>query len=76
MLSRAGRDDGAALEGDKMTKQQSNRERGYTLLEYCAGAAIIGGILYLALNALGHDLRDFLAAVGAWAGRRAGELAQ
>lgn len=58
-----------------MKKRNVQPERGYTLLEYCAGAAIIGGILYLALNALGQDLRDFLAAVGAWAGRRAGELA-
>jgi len=59
-----------------MKKQNTKRESGYTLLEYCAGAAIIGGILYLGLNALGQDLRDFLGAVGAWAGRRAGELAQ
>lgn len=55
---------------DKQTKQES-RERGYTLLEYCAGAAIIAGILWTALNALGGNLSDLLNAVGEWAQRRA-----
>jgi hypothetical protein len=45
-------------------------EAGYTLLEYCAGAAIIAGILWTALNALGGNLSDLLAAVGEWAKRR------
>lgn len=55
---------------NKQTKQES-RERGYTLLEYCAGAAIIAGILWTALNALGGNLSDLLSAVGEWAKRRA-----
>lgn len=55
---------------NKQTKQES-RERGYTLLEYCAGAAIIAGILWTALNALGGNLSDLLNAVGEWAQRRA-----
>jgi Flp pilus assembly pilin Flp len=59
---------------DKQTKQHS-RERGYTLLEYCAGAAIIAGILWTALNALGGNLSDLLGAVGDWAQRRATGIA-
>ena len=59
-----------------MSKKSVKRQRGYTLLEYCAGAAIIGTIVYTALNTLGTDLDAFLRELGAWAGRRAGELKQ
>lgn len=50
-------------------KNQKN-QKGYTLLEYCAGAAIIGGILWTALNGLGGDLSNLLGAVGGWANAR------
>ena len=53
-----------------MSKKNRRDEKGYTLLEYCAGAAIIAGILWTALNALGGNLSDLLAAVGEWAQRR------
>ncbi len=53
-----------------MSKKDKNEESGYTLLEYCAGAAIIAGILWTALNALGGNLSDLLEAVGQWAQRR------
>ena len=51
-----------------------NQERGYTLLEYCAGAAIITGILWTSLSALGGNLNTLLTAVGGWATTRAGEV--
>jgi Flp pilus assembly pilin Flp len=53
-----------------MRKSVSKRERGYTLLEYCAGAAIIAGILWTALSNLGTDLTGLLDAVGAWSNSR------
>lgn len=53
------------------TAKQKN-EKGYTLLEYCAGAAIIAGILWTGLNALGGDLVDLLGSVGQWAQARSG----
>lgn len=56
-------------------KNQKN-QKGYTLLEYCAGAAIIGGILWTALNALGGDLSALLGAVGGWANARQGGIVQ
>lgn len=59
---------------NKQTKQE-NWERGYTLLEYCAGAAIIAGILWTALTALGGNLSDLLNAVGQWAQRRSNGIA-
>ena len=63
-----------AREGDVMRKSVSKRERGYTLLEYCAGAAIIAGILWTALNNLGTDLGQLLGAVGTWADNRSDNL--
>lgn len=56
-----------------MKTEQVKKMQGYTLLEYCAGAAIIAGILWTALNALGTDLSALLNAVGGWAkGRTTG----
>lgn len=57
-------------------RTNEKKQRGYTLLEYCAGAAIIAGILWTALNALGGNLGALLDAVGAWATRRTGQISQ
>ena len=54
--------------------KNGKRERGYTLLEYCAGAAIIAGVLWTALNALGGNLSSLLNAVGQWATSRRGNI--
>ena len=63
---------------DKRTKLISFRgkkkDSGYTLLEYCAGAAVIIGVLYGALNTLGGNLSSFLGAIGTWATTRASEF--
>ena len=58
----------------KMDGTKNRRQRGYTLLEYCAGAAVIAGILWTALNALGGNLSGLLNAVGGWATARTGEI--
>lgn len=55
---------------------RKNGQRGYTLLEYCAGAAIIAGILWTALSALGGNLSGLLNSVGAWASRREANVSQ
>jgi hypothetical protein len=57
-------------------KINDRKQRGYTLLEYCDGAAIIAGILWTALNALGGNLGALLDAVGGWATRRTGQISQ
>lgn len=56
--------------GNAMRKSENKRERGYTLLEYCAGAAIIAGILWTSLSNLGTDLTGLLNAVGSWSNSR------
>jgi Flp pilus assembly pilin Flp len=57
-------------------RSNAKRQRGYTLLEYCAGAAIIAGILWTALSALGGNLSGLLEAVGRWAVARTTEISQ
>jgi hypothetical protein len=59
-----------------MKQQKMTTQRGYTLLEYCAGAAIIAGILWTGLNSLGGDLANLLNAVGEWAKNRSEAVIQ
>lgn len=54
--------------------RKAKSERGYTLLEYCAGAAVIASIIWGALNYMGTNVGGFLHGVGDWATRRAGEI--
>ena len=53
---------------------QAKKDRGYTLLEYCAGAAIITGILWGALGFLGSSLDGLLRGLGDWAQARTTEV--
>ena len=52
------------------TKKNKKKSMGYTLLEYCAGAAIIAGVIWTAMNALGTNLSDLLNAIGRWTQNR------
>lgn len=45
-------------------------ERGYTLLEYCAGAAIIAGVVYGSLNMFGGSLNNFFTGLQGWVNDR------
>lgn len=56
--------------------KSKEKQRGYTLLEYCAGAAIIAGILWTSLNTLGNNLGALLDAVGKWAQTRAESVSE
>lgn len=53
------------------SERRRRRQQGYTLLEYCAGAAIIAGVLWTALSGLGSNVSSLLGAVGGWANSRA-----
>lgn len=57
-------------------RKNDRDQKGYTLLEYCAGAAIIAGILWGSLNTLGSNLSALLNGVGEWAVRRTSEIAE
>ncbi|RME59915.1 MAG: hypothetical protein D6780_04315 [Candidatus Dadabacteria bacterium] len=59
---------------EKKEKKNIKKNRGYTLLEYCAGAAVIAGVVWLAMNALGQNLSQFLNALGQWAVARSQDI--
>ncbi len=59
-----------------MKRNEKNNERGYTLLEYCAGAALIAGIIWVALNTMGQNVSALLNAIGQWAASRTGGISQ
>ena len=54
--------------------QKTASEKGYALLEYCAGAAIIAGVIWVALTNLGGSLEQLLASLSDWAIARSGEI--
>ena len=49
---------------------------GYALLEYAAGAAILLGVFYVGVRALGGGVSDLLTNVGDWARARSSDLNQ
>jgi hypothetical protein len=54
--------------------KQSRRERGFSLLEYCAGAAVILVTIWGALTVMGNNIEGLLGSIGDWATRRQGEI--
>ena len=58
----------------KLLVLRGRKERGYTLLEYCAGAAVILGVVLSALNAMGSGINALMTGIGAWATERATEV--
>lgn len=55
---------------------QKKAERGFTLLEYCAGAVVMLTIVYVAMRGMGTNLADFMSAIGEWAKGRGDEIRQ
>lgn len=49
-------------------------DRGYTLLEYCAGAAVIAGVVWVALGNLGGAMSGFLDGLAGWTRDRTGSI--
>jgi len=46
------------------------KQRGYALLEYCAGAAIIAGVLWGGLSLVGERVNSLLSTIADWAAAR------
>ena len=53
----------------------SRKERGFSLLEYCAGAAVILVTVWGALVLMGQNVQGLLNSIGSWATARQGEIA-
>jgi len=59
----------------KNNSKRSRREGGFSLLEYCAGAAVILVTIWGALTLMGNNIEGLLGAIGTWATQRQGEIA-
>ncbi len=58
----------------RIALRRNRRESGFTLLEYAAGAALLMGVLYVGLRAVGGSLEGLLTSIANFANRRATEL--
>lgn len=50
------------------------KQKGYTLLEYAAGATVLLALLYGGLNAMGNGIQDLLTGIGTWAAQQDASL--
>ena len=57
-----------------LTITKTSKERGYTLLEYAAGAALIAIIVGVTISAIGNGFENLGNSIGAWATREGTEL--
>ena len=57
-----------------MRTAKNKNEKGYTLLEYCAGAAVVVSVLYTALNGMGTKVAGFMDNIGGWASKQAAKI--
>ena len=51
---------------DRIKLGLTKKDRGFTLLEYCIGAAVLTLVVWVGLNALGTSLSSFLTGLGTW----------
>lgn len=54
--------------------ENSRQSSGFTLLEYAAGAAVIGGIVLLCMQTLGTGFTDFFGQLSGWVSNLQGPL--
>ena len=54
-----------------LVRNNSKKQKGFTILEYCAGAAIILGVVWGAMQGLGTSTSNLIGAIGSWADSRA-----
>jgi len=59
---------------EKKKAPKRRKQLGYTLLEYCAGAAILGGIVYAGMTTMGGNLSGAFVNIGAWATERGNQM--
>lgn len=50
------------------------REKGFTLLEYCAGAAVIAGVVWIAIGGFGDSLQLMFSNLEGWVTDRASDI--
>lgn len=59
---------------NKVFGLRGKKERGYTLLEYAVGAAVIMGIVITGLSGMAGQINSLFGAIGNWAAGQAGNI--
>lgn len=57
-------------------RTQRGTEEGFTLLEYCAGAAVLLTIVWLGLTTMGTGVQTLLIRIGDWATAESGKISE
>jgi hypothetical protein len=57
-----------------LTGKHHRNQRGYTLLEYAAGATVLLALLYAGLNTMGTGIKDLMGGIGTWAAAQSASL--
>lgn len=60
----------------KSLSQRRKSQKGFTLLEYCAGAAVLAAVIFGALNTMGGQIGDLMTSIGDWSFQRAEDIRQ
>lgn len=55
-------------------RARKGSNRGFSLLEYCAGAAVLVGIIWAAVNTMGGQVSGMVKSIGDWAGARTTQM--
>ena len=56
-------------------EKSKSDDSGFTLLEYCAGAAVVACVVWAAVQTMGGNISDLLSSIGTWASNRSTEVA-
>ena len=59
---------------EKLIRIKKKNQKGYTLLEYCAGAAIIAGVIWAALSTFGTSMSGMFDALSDWTDARTSDV--
>lgn len=51
-------------------KTENRRQRGSAMLEYTMAAAVLIGIVWMGMSAMGNSVRSVLDEIATWAGAR------
>ena len=60
--------------GINLVRTGKKSERGFTILEYCAGAVVVMVVLWTAFDALGGNIKEFMEGVGGWLSKKGKEI--
>jgi hypothetical protein len=60
-----------AVRAKSVKRVNGRRQRGYTLLEYCAGAAVVAATLGVVLTSMKGSFEKFTTGLNTWATSKA-----